>query len=87
MYKVIWLALNIALNCLNIIEWMTYVADAVVVKVNPLQKQPCRGDLSKRSLERMQQIYRRTLMPKCDFNKVKISSLTVFLPIHLIKTF
>ena len=35
------------------------------------QKQPSRGVLSKRSSENMQQIYRRTTMPKCDFNKVR----------------
>ena len=35
-----------------------------------LQKQPPRGILRKRCSENMQQIYRRTPMPKCDFNKV-----------------
>ena len=35
-----------------------------------LQKQPPRGILEKRCSENMQQIYRRTPMPKCDFNKV-----------------
>ena len=34
------------------------------------QKQPSRGVLIKRCSENMQQIYRRTSMPKCDFNKV-----------------
>ena len=34
------------------------------------QKQPSRGVPSKRFSENMQQIYRRTPMPKCDFNKV-----------------
>ena len=33
------------------------------------QKQPSRGVLRKRYSENMQQIYRRTSMPKCDFNK------------------
>ena len=33
------------------------------------QKQPSRGVLRKRCSENMQQIYRRALMPKCDFNK------------------
>ena len=32
------------------------------------QKQPCRGVLRKRCSENMQQIYRRTPMPMCDFN-------------------
>ena len=34
------------------------------------QKEPSRGVLRKRCSENMQQIYRRTRMPKCDFNKV-----------------
>ena len=34
------------------------------------QKQPSRGVLKKRCSENMQQIFRRTPMPKCDFNKV-----------------
>ena len=34
-----------------------------------VQKQPFRGVLRKRCSENMQQIYRRTPMPKCDFNK------------------
>ena len=34
------------------------------------QKQSSRGVLRKRCSENMQQIYRRTLMSKCDFNKV-----------------
>ena len=35
-----------------------------------LQKQPSRGVLKERCSEKMQQIYRRAPMPKCDFNKV-----------------
>ena len=31
------------------------------------QKQPSRGILRKRCSENIQQIYRRTLLPKCDF--------------------
>ena len=34
-----------------------------------LQKQPSRGILMKRYSENIQQNYRSTLMPKCDFNK------------------
>ena len=34
------------------------------------QKQPCSGVLRKRCSENMQQIYRRTLIPKYDFTKV-----------------
>ena len=33
-------------------------------------KQPPRGVLRKRCSENMKQIYKRTPMPKCDFNKV-----------------
>ena len=36
------------------------------------QKQPPRGVLRKRCSENMQQIYRRTPKPKCDFNKVAL---------------
>ena len=35
-----------------------------------VQKHPPRGVLKERYSENMQQIYRRTHMPKCDFNKV-----------------
>ena len=38
-----------------------------------LQKQPLKGVLEKRCSENMQQIYRRTPMPKCYFDKVEIS--------------
>ena len=34
------------------------------------KKQPSGGVLKKRCSENMQEIYRRTPMPKCDFNKV-----------------
>ena len=34
------------------------------------QKQPSSGFLRKRFFVYMHQIYRRTPMPKCDFNKV-----------------
>ena len=34
-----------------------------------VRMQPSRGVFRKRSSESMQQIYRRTPMPKCDFNK------------------
>ena len=36
----------------------------------PSQKQPYRGVLIERCSKNIQQIYRRTLMTKCDFNKV-----------------
>ena len=40
-----------------------------------LQKQPPRGVPRKRCSENMQQIYRRTSIPKCDFNKVALNLL------------
>ena len=40
--------------------------------INDFQKQPTRGILKKRCSENMQQIYRRTPMPKCNFNKVAL---------------
>ena len=36
------------------------------------QKQPSRGIIWKRCSENMQQIYRRTPVPKCDFNKATL---------------
>ena len=36
------------------------------------QKQPRRGVPRNRCSENMQQIYRRTPMPKCNFNKVAL---------------
>ena len=41
-------------------------------KCNFFQKQPSRAVLRKRCSENMQQICRRTPMPKCDFNKVTL---------------
>ena len=57
-----------------------------------IQKQPSRGVLSKRCYENMQQIYRRTSMPKCDFNKVAKQlycnhTSARFSPIHLLYIF
>ena len=37
-------------------------------QIGKLQKQPSRGVLKKRCSENMQPIYRRTPMPKYDFN-------------------
>ena len=37
-----------------------------------VQKQPSSGVLRKRYSENMQQSYRRTPMPKCDFSKVAL---------------
>ena len=43
--------------------------DVMLLQISS-QKQPSRGVLKNRCSENMQQIYMRTLMPKCDFNKV-----------------
>ena len=45
---------------------------SVKVEMMKLQKQPSRDVLRKRCSENIQQIYRRTPMPKCDYNKVAI---------------
>ena len=37
-----------------------------------VQEEPSRGVLIERCSENMQQIYRRALMSKCDFNKVAL---------------
>ena len=39
-----------------------------------MQKQPSRSVLRKRSSGNMHQIYRRTPLPKCEFNKVALLS-------------
>ena len=48
----------------------SFIQITIVVKVTNIQKQPSRGVLRKSCSENMQEIYRRTPMPKCDFNKV-----------------
>ena len=50
------------------------------------QKQPFRGVFKKRCSENMQQIYRRTPMPKCDFNK-EIALRHGCSPVNLLHTF
>ena len=42
------------------------------LSVKTIQKQPPRGVSRKRRSENMQQIYMRTPMPKCDYNKVAL---------------
>ena len=48
---------------------MSCILKAAIAKLFR-QKQPPRGVIRKRCSENMQQIYRKTPMPKCDFNKV-----------------
>ena len=59
--------------------WLKYFDNSYesldIIKVNEIsswkhQKQPSRGVIRKRCTENMQQIYRGTLMQKCDFNEV-----------------
>ena len=45
-------------------------SEATVSSMKKLQKQPPGIDFKKRFSKNMQLIYRRTLMRKCDFNKV-----------------
>ena len=42
--------------------------------INQCQKQPSRGVLKKRCSENIQQMYWRTPVAKCDFNKVAMPS-------------
>ena len=56
----------------NLLRWMLF-----------LQKQPFRGVLIKKCSEGMQQIYRRTPMPKCDLNKVAKQLLAKHVTKHL----
>ena len=46
------------------------------------QKQSSRGVIWKRSSENMQQNYRRTPMPNCDFNKVALQRKVSLLKSH-----
>ena len=55
------------LNIRNMKEWMW-----IRLTTYHWQKQPTRGVLKKRCSENLQQIYRRTPMPKCDFSKVTL---------------
>ena len=45
---------------------------SILIRINNDQKQLSRGVFKKRCSENMRQIYRRTPMPKCDFNKVAL---------------
>ena len=40
--------------------------------LSTIQKQPSRGVLRERCSENMPQTYKRTPIPKCDFNKVAL---------------
>ena len=54
----------------RIIVMICLFNDLTIIILFKDPKQSFRGVLLKRYSENMQQIYRRTPMPKCDFNKV-----------------
>ena len=47
-------------------------------KAENIQKQPSRDVLKERYSENMQQIYRKTPMPKCNFSKVALLGKVFF---------
>ena len=53
------------------------------INIRKFQRQPSEGVLKKKCFEIMQQIYRRTPMLKCDFNKVTLQGLFPLLIIAL----
>ena len=58
-------------KCFTLFDWRNFKKIFKARLYEPLstEKQPSRGVPLKRFSENMQQIYRRTPMPKCDFNK------------------
>ena len=52
-----------------------------------VQEQPSRVVFKKRCSENMQQIYRRTPIPKCDFNKVASQFWHDCSPVNLLRIF
>ena len=59
--------------CFQYTSYKWYIGQLESIKKSSnkdVQKQPSRGVLKKRCSENMQQIYWRTPMPKCNFNKV-----------------
>ena len=65
-------SLRIQSECGKIRTRITPNRDTFYAVTVPTTEQPSRGVLSKTCCENMQQIYRRTPMPKCDFNKVAL---------------
>ena len=63
--------------------------DIVVVSIScsKRQKQPFSGVLKKRCSENMQQTYRGTPMPKCDFNKFALQLWHGCSPVNLLHIF
>ena len=61
--------------------WFLKLRKSNINRINCIvQQQPSRGVLRRRCSENMQQIYRKTPMPKSDFNKVafQFTSTSVF---------
>ena len=54
----------------NVSDDVTTFKDSQFIKKTKLQKQLRRGVLIKRCSENLQQIYRKTPISKCDFNKI-----------------
>ena len=52
--------------------WVNEVVSIMSLSSWKAKKQPSRGVLKKRCSENMQHIYKRTPMPKCDFNKAAL---------------
>ena len=64
-----------AKNCLINTLWRSKAINYYCKKASSeIQKQLSRVVLKKMCSENMQQIYRRTPMPKCDFNKVALKN-------------
>ena len=66
------------------IEWKSFKKLMQLIKLMlcNIQKQPPRGVLKKRCSENIPQIYRRTPMLKCDFNKVALDGCFCLLRIY-----
>ena len=58
-----------SINCSNLIACLSLLLEIMVNICTRIEKQPSTGVFRKRCSENMQQIYRRTPMPKCDFNE------------------
>ena len=54
---------------------MSVITIILHISINLRQKQLSRDVLKKSSSENMQQTYKRTPVPKCDFNKVAFSRI------------
>ena len=67
---------NTVLYFSTIAEFSSVMLQAIICKhIYMLQKRPFRGVIRKSCSENMQQIYRRTHMPKYGFNKVAFATL------------